>query len=945
MKSLTRSGLVLTSLLCSIASTALQAADESPTYPHEHGRWSPLVDWPLIAIHAVMTPEGKIFSFGTNKLGAQGASFYYDVWDPDLGTSTVSHNTLPNTLGVDSFCSAALVMPENRNILMSGGDNRPNGAANMAVNDAPTFNTQTGALSRAADMNSARWYPSATVLPNGEILLNGGRDGTGRPVNTPEIYSPATNKWRSLMGVSTVGYGFFYPRQWVAPDGRLFVITINKRMYYVDATGNGQLRDKGKLDVAGSPYDGTAVMYQPGKILQVGGSGLNANLEAYHNSTKLIDITSGDPVVTEVADPVETGRIWADSVILPNGKVIIVGGSGKKNVLTDVAVRPEIWDPADSSWSQMAPSSTARLYHSTALLLKDGRVLVAGGGAPGPLKNLNAELYSPPYLFNSSGPAERPNIMTAPDEAPYGSKILVRHSNNDTVSRVTLVKTGAVTHSFNMEQRFVELDFTTTSQGVNVTLPDSANIATPGFYMLHLINDMGVPSEAHMIRLSSTATLDTTVGPYPVAVADTKTAKAGIPAKLDVLSNDTGNGNFLSEIFQYTEKGATTRISSNKVVYTARPDFNGTDSFWYSVEDNQGRTTSAKVTVTVSGETTQVDVHPVALADAVTNSGGGRTTIDVLANDAGNNLALAAPDVWSQKGGSVLWEDDKIVYTPKPGFNGVDKIWYVIRDTQGRTNSGEVTITVRNNNVIDAASYPSAAPDVINATQGEAIIIDALANDTGVDLTLVAPDAWSLKGGSVTLLNNKIVYTPAASFSGTDKIWYVLSDAQGRTNSGEVTVFVAASTDPAILNRVTEVADNMGTNTVSASTTVNEAVTIDVFAEKTETGLSLEKLIALSLKQGRVTQVGNKITYTPKAGFIGPDKVWYVFKNAQGRTYNGEVDIDVAAKATNSETTTDNTDADAGSDGGGGSFSWLLITLFPLLALRRFIGGLTSTRR
>jgi hypothetical protein len=328
----------------------------------------------------------------------------------------------------------------------------------------------------------------------------------------------------------------------------------------------------------------------------------------------------------------------------------------------------------------------------------DGRVMVAGGGAPGPLRNLNAEIYSPPYLFDSNGPANRPTIMRAPEEAPYGAEVFVRHGNNDSVARVTLIKTGAVTHSFNMDQRFIELNFTTTNTGVNVTMPSSANIATPGYYMLHLLNDAGVPSEAHMIRISSTAVISAPVGPVPVANADAVTAIAGTPTSLKVLANDVGSELFLSQVFQYTAEGGTTSISGNKVIYTASSSFNGTDSFWYSVEDNQGRVTSAKVTVMVSGSTTEIDVYPSAVTDNVTNSGGSSMTIDVLANDVGNGLMLAAPDVWSLKGGNVLWEANKIVYTPKAGYNGVDKIWYVIRDSQGRTNSGVAVITVSNNN-------------------------------------------------------------------------------------------------------------------------------------------------------------------------------------------------------------------------------------------------------
>jgi len=171
-----------------------------------------------------MTPEGKIMNFGTDKDGLQGASFFFDIWDPKLGTGASSHNTLPNSIGVDSFGSAAILLPETGNILMSGGDNRPNGQPNVGINDAPIFNTQSNSLSSAADMSFARWYPTSTVLANGNILITGGDDVQGRTVPTPEIYSPEDDTWTSLLGVSNDwgSRASFYPRQWVAPNGKVF---------------------------------------------------------------------------------------------------------------------------------------------------------------------------------------------------------------------------------------------------------------------------------------------------------------------------------------------------------------------------------------------------------------------------------------------------------------------------------------------------------------------------------------------------------------------------------------------------------------------------------------------------------------------------------------------------------------------------------------------------
>ncbi|MGB1310163.1 MAG: Ig-like domain-containing protein [Leucothrix sp.] len=759
-----------TSVLCILMAIQVNAL----AAPQDEGSWSAVADWPTIAIHSVLTPQGNVMNFGTDENGIQGAQFFYDVWNPELGTGANSHTTSPNTLGVDSFCSAAVLLPETGNILMSGGDNRPNGGTNRGINDAPIYNTQTNSLSRAADMNSARWYPTSTVLANGDILLNGGIDSAGRTVTTPEVYSPATNQWRSLLGISTAGYGYPYPRQWLAPNGKVFGYTSNKKMYYMDTNGNGSLQALGTINVVGNPYLAAAVMYRPGKILQVGGRG---NIT---NDAKVIDINGATPVVRDVTKPSQAGRVWVESVVLPNGKVMIVGGSAQDNALVGTALRPEIWDPATEAWTLMETAVRARLYHSTSLLLKDGRILVAGGGAPGPQVNTNAEIFTPPYLYNNSGQlAARPTIVSAPDEAPYGSNVAVRHDPTDIISRATLIKTGATTHSNNMEQRFIELDFTDIHNGVSVTLPSTANIAPPGYYLLHLLDNKGVPSEAHIIRISSTAELE--IGPYPVALADTGESILGAAITLDVLANDTANGKGLVDVNQYSEQGGTAQINAGKIVYTPKPEFSGADSFWYVMEDDQGRTNAAKVTVSV----TATDVYPTATPDDVDVAAGSSITIDVLANDLGSGLVLTAPNVWSLKGGNVSLVDNKLVYTPKAGFTGSDNIWYVFNDFQNRSNSGQVNITVIN------SAFPEANPDNDTTPRNTAKTLDILANDTpSGDVSIDNLYAYTAKGGTTTEVDGKVLYTPKADFTGEDNFWYVMVDSLGRKNSAQVKINV-----------------------------------------------------------------------------------------------------------------------------------------------------------
>jgi len=402
----------------------------------------------------------------------------------------------------------------------------------------------------------------------------------------------------------------------------------------------------------------------------------------------------------------------------------------------------------------------------------------------GPETNKNAEFFSPPYLFNSAGLATRPVISAAPDEAPYGAEVIVKKSSGGNISRVTLIKTGAVTHGFNMEQRFVELDFEDVNGGVRVSIPESANIATPGHYMMFLLNDQGVPSEAHIIRISQTATYE--LPPYPVAIADDGAASAGQSITLNVLSNDSGEGLSVNSFNAYSANGGTITRSGNNLVYTAPAGANGTDTFWYVIEDDFARTNSAKVSVVVSGGTN--NPYPVGAPDSADAVAGQAITVDVLSNDTGNGLTLVEPNPWSMEGGNVALVNNQLVYTAKSDFNGEDKIWYTFSDVEDRQSWGEVTLTVTGGG--ETYVYPVGNPDAANVGVGGTVIVDVLANDAGSGLVLEAPSAYSLQGGTVSVANNKIVFTAKAGFSGEDKIWYTFSDSQGASNWGEVTITV-----------------------------------------------------------------------------------------------------------------------------------------------------------
>jgi hypothetical protein len=298
----------------------------------------------------------------------------------------------------------------------------------------------------------------------------------------------------------------------VAPDGRLFGYS-DLSMYYVDPNANG---GNGSITSAGvMPSDGpsgvtsTDVMYAPGKILRCGG-GSNTLPETggpviqAKNAAAVIDINGATPTYKKWPS-MPVSLHWANATVLADGNVVVTGGSLLANVMNGVNYSALLWKADTGGWTQGATSlaNKARLYHSVALLLPDGSVLSGGGGAPGPQANTDAEIYYPPYLFNNSGAfAPRPTITSSPGSISYGQTFQVQVSSAARIQRVTFIKTSSVTHSYNFEQRFLELSFTTPAAGVlAVQAPSSPFLTTPGNYLLFVIDNSGVPSVANITQI------------------------------------------------------------------------------------------------------------------------------------------------------------------------------------------------------------------------------------------------------------------------------------------------------------------------------------------------------------------------------------------------------------------------------------------------------------
>ncbi|MBN8507446.1 MAG: DUF1929 domain-containing protein [Burkholderiales bacterium] len=478
-----------------------------PADAASRGMFGPVQPWPLVAVHGVMLPDGRILSYGSKEDGQQTAFFNYAVWDPETNT----HQTFPNGTGVDIFCSAPLLADAGSKVFIAGGDNWLGPPANVTTNtgnDGITqLDTATLALSRPTNdqgfinLNRPRWYATTTMLLNGEIYVQGGTGGTDRP----EVRQ-LDGSMRLLAGADTSTLSYFYPRNFVAPDGRIFGFDANGRMYYVDPSGSGSITMAGQFSSAFAGSDSSAAMYAPGRILQFGGNS---------NQAAVIDINGATPLVLPTASMLRQRRL-AVGTILANGEVVATGGSREWNVMNDVSYEAEIWNPDNGTWTVGASMQKPRLYHGNALLLADATVLVFGGGSPAPAgvpPGLHAEIYYPPYLFDATGLAPRPEITAGPTVVDVGRTIQVTTQGARPIRRVTFVKAGSATHAFNMEQRFVDLPFSANGGQLAVQVPSRAAVVPPGMWMMFVIDDAGVPSKARLMRVNVAGQLDTSVAP------------------------------------------------------------------------------------------------------------------------------------------------------------------------------------------------------------------------------------------------------------------------------------------------------------------------------------------------------------------------------------------------------------------------------------------------
>jgi hypothetical protein len=459
-------------LLLLVVAVAVRSNAQAST----QGQWSAVANWPTRAVHATLLPDGRVFF-----VSYYDESLHPNIWDPVSNTFTA---TAASSFRL--FCAGHTTLADGRVFIAGGHIADYTGYAHAVI-----FDPATSGFISLPDMNTGRWYPTASTLPNGDVLVVSGDINANTNVDTlPQVFQFSTKTWRNL---TTAQLSLpLYPNMFVAPNGKVFNAGPSRQTRYLDTTGTGAWTNVAVLNFSGFRDYGPAVMYDVGKVLEVGGA------DPPTATSEIIDLNAATPA-WKFTGSMHFPRRQHNAVILPDGKVFIVGGSSASGFDTSSSpVLPtEMWDPATGQFTVMASIAVYRGYHSTALLLADGRVLSAGGNVGGP----NAQLFSPPYLFAGT----RPSIASAPVSAGYGQTVFVGTPDVASISKVTLLREASVTHTNSMSQGFQSLSFTRTSTGLNVTMPANANLAPPGYYMLFILNGSGVPSVGSIIQISATA--------------------------------------------------------------------------------------------------------------------------------------------------------------------------------------------------------------------------------------------------------------------------------------------------------------------------------------------------------------------------------------------------------------------------------------------------------
>ena len=481
------------------AKTKLPAVVEAS--PHQNGRWDTLpFEMPINPVHVALMHTGKVLIVSGSGNDPDNHDLQAAVWDPKTATVRTFK------IAWDMFCNGMIVLPDGRPFVLGGTlqydpfHGEPRTAA---------FNPLGEKFVDMPSMGGGRWYPTGTVLGDGSVLVDSGLGTDGSINRTVQVWNGKA--WKAA-GTAFANVDL-YPRRHLLPDGKVFEDGYNPDSQLYDPVTRA-FTTVATTIFGKDRFAGTSVLlpltpanaFKP-KVMILGGAiPIPGGTGPATDTTELIDLSVPSPKWVQ-GPPMVKGRVELNATILPDGKVLVSGGSVNDEDNATAVKEAQLYDPQSNTFASASAMEFPRLYHSNTLLLPDATVLSLGGNPERKTYQPEIEIYSPPYLFKADGtPAKRPAIAgAAPKAIHYGARFTVHTADAANIKSVVLIRAGAATHAFDMEQRLVGLDFTAGKGVLHATAPANGNLAPPGYYLLFILDGAGVPSVGRFVHLGRAA--------------------------------------------------------------------------------------------------------------------------------------------------------------------------------------------------------------------------------------------------------------------------------------------------------------------------------------------------------------------------------------------------------------------------------------------------------
>lgn len=755
------------------------------------GQWQTLANtMPINPVHVALLNNGKVLIVSGSGNVAGNSSFQAALWDPQSGTIT----TQPVTW--DMFCNGMVVLPDGRPFVMGGTLQYDPFHGELR---SSTYDPATNVFTTQQSMAHGRWYPTGTVLGDGRTMIFSGLDEKGATNTSVEFYT-ASSGWSAAFSAPWTPP--LYPRLHLIPNGKVFYSGSTTSSALFDPATHSWTTNVAVTNYTGTRTYGSSVLlpltpqnnYKPVVFIMGGGNPAT-------NTSEYIDLSAATPKWANGPN-MSAGRIEMNATLLPSGQVLALGGSVNDEDNNTASLAADLYTPnanlINGSFSPAGAESFPRLYHSVSLLLPDATVWVAGGNPARGTYESHMEIYTPQYLLDASGnPVQhRPTISSVSSSVlAYNTAFQIQTPDAASIANVVLMRNGAATHAFDMDQRYVGLNFTAGSGVLNVTGPPNGNIAPPGYYMLFILDNSGVPSIASLVQLSLAANDIPPTGTITSPGSDV-TITAGQSVNYSGTGSDPdGSISAYSWSFPGGSPNSSTLANPGNVIYSTP----GTYTTTFTVTDNVGLTDQTPPTRTI---TVQPDFSLSASPSTRTIVQGGATSYTATVTAGTGFSGTVSLSVSGLPAGATASFSPASIST-----------------------SGSSSLSVSTSTSTPPGSYPLTVTATSGTLTHSAQVTLVVTGDFAIAVT---PSSAIVRRNSST--NYTVTVTPGAGFTGT--VTLSVSGLPRRTSATFTPKSVAGSGSSAMTistNRNTPTgAFNLTVTGTSGGTAHSQQVTLNI---------------------------------------------------------------------------------------------------------------------